>query len=148
MRILQHLKQLLRAQLPVFSLTVVTLIANVAYAAPIDGVRCPIGYEANYDTTQNVMRCERQSVHIRPAICDPSSPEHLIYRMTKGKDYCVKRADADVLFPSFLQSDQRRRAVTCAADSSGGRWHVEVDDSGERDRCKSVRSEWIYPSQQ
>jgi hypothetical protein len=121
---------------------------SIAFAAPSDGVRCPIGYDTQYDVTHKVMRCERQSTLIRPAICDPAAPEYLIYRVTKGKDYCVRPADADAAFSTFSQSDQRRRAVTCASDSNGGRWHVEVDDSGERDRCKSVRSEWIYPSQQ
>lgn len=123
--------------------------APLTFAAASDGVRCPNGFEAQFDNVQKVMRCERSTVLHRPTVCDPASPAHVVYRVSKGRDYCATAADA-VLPPNAMsETDPRRRAVVCSADASDGlRWLIESDAIGERDRCRATRSEWIYPSQQ
>ena len=123
--------------------------AMQAIAAASDGVRCPNGFAAEFDTTQKVMRCERSTVLHRPTVCDPASPAHIVYRASKGRDYCATATDAVLPVATVPEGDSRRRAVMCSADASDGlRWQIEVDAMGERDRCRATRSEWIYPSQQ
>ena len=120
-----------------------------AIAAASDGVRCPNGFEAQFDTTQKVMRCERNTVLHRPTVCDATNPSHIVYRVGKGRDYCATVTDAVLPVTAISEGDSRRRAVVCSVDASDGlRWQVEVDAIGERDRCRATRSEWIYPSQQ
>ena len=124
-------------------------ITATAGAAPVDGVRCPNGFETRYDSAQKTMRCERSITNHRPTVCDPSAPEYVLYRMAKGADFCVRPGDAATAFGATTESDPRRRPVVCSADSTDGlRWTVEVDASGDRDRCRATRIEWIYPSQQ
>jgi hypothetical protein len=118
-------------------------------AAASDGVRCPNGFETQFDAAQKTMRCERSTTQHRPTVCDPASPAHVVYRAVKGRDYCVSAADAVLSAAAIPDSDSRRRAVVCGGDSSDSlRWQVETDAVGERDRCRATRSEWIYPSQQ
>lgn len=120
-----------------------------AVAAASDGVRCPNGFEAQFDTTQKVMRCERSTVLHRPTVCDPANPGHIVYRVSKGRDYCATTTDAVLPVTAMPEGDSRRRAVVCSADTSDSlRWQIEADAIGERDRCRATRSEWIYPSQQ
>ena len=120
-----------------------------AIAAASDGVRCPNGFEAQFDTTQKVMRCERSTVLHRPTVCDPASPAHLVYRVSRGRDYCATATDAVRPLTAIPEGDSRRRAVVCSTDANDGlRWQIEADAIGERDRCRATRSEWIYPSQQ
>ena len=136
--------------------TVLLLAAGVnlgfvthAMAAASDGVRCPNGFEAQFDTAQKVMRCERSTVLHRPTVCDPASPAHVVYRVSKGRDYCATATDAVLPLTAIPAGDSRRRTVICSVDTSDGpRWQVEVDAIGERDGCRAARSEWIYPSQQ
>ena len=139
------------------SITAVLLAAAVAslgsamdaIAAASDGVRCPSGYDAQFDPTQKIMRCERINVLQRPTVCDPASPAHVVYRVSKGRDYCVTAADAVLPITAIPENDSRRRAVVCSTDISDGlRWQIETDAIAERDRCRASRSEWIYPSQQ
>lgn len=124
-------------------------ITGTATAAPVDGVRCPNGFETRYDSAQKTMRCERSITTHRPAVCDPSASEYVLYRATKGGDFCVRPGDATTTFGAMTDSDPKRRPVVCSADSTDGlRWTVEVDATGDRDRCRATRVEWIYPSQQ
>lgn len=123
--------------------------AKHAIAAASDGVRCPNGFEAQFDTTQKVMRCEHSTVLHRPTVCDPANPAHIVYRVSKGRDYCATATDAVLPVTAIPEGDSRRRGVVCSAEASDSlRWQVEVDAIGERDRCRATRSEWIYPSQQ
>lgn len=96
------------------------------------------------------MRCSRQSVQHRPTVCDPAFPDFFVYRAAKGRDFCVRPADATATFSTGTESDSRKKSAVCTADASdGARWQLEPDGAGEeRDRCKSIRVEWIYPSQQ
>jgi hypothetical protein len=120
-----------------------------AIAAASDGVRCPNGFETQFDTTQKIMRCERSTVLHRPTVCDPASPSHIVYRVSKGRDYCATATDAVLPVTAIPEGDPRRRAVVCSVEASDGlRWQIEIDAIGERDRCRATRSEWIYPSQQ
>lgn len=120
-----------------------------ALAAANDGVRCPNGYETQFDAAQKTMRCERSTTLQRPTVCDPANPSHLVYRAVKGRDYCVTTADAVLAANAVPATDTRRRAVVCGGDANDGlRWQIEADAIGERDRCRATRSEWIYPSQQ
>lgn len=124
-------------------------VATRAIAAASDGVRCPNGFETKFDTAQKVMRCERSTVLHRPTVCDSASPAHIVYRVSKGRDYCATATDAVLPVTAMPESDSRRRAVVCSLEASDGlRWQNEVDAIGERDRCRATRSEWIYPSQQ
>ncbi len=124
-------------------------VTGQAVGAASDGVRCPNGFEAQFDTTQKVMRCERSTVLHRPTVCDPASPAHLVYRVSKGRDHCATATDAVLPVTAIPENDSRRRAVVCSVEASDGlRWQIEVDAIGERDRCRATRSEWIYPSQQ
>ena len=120
-----------------------------AFAAASDGVRCPNGFVAEFDTAQKVMRCEHSTVLHRPTVCDPAHSAHIVYRVSKGRDYCATATDAVLPAAAIPEGDARRRAVVCSADASDGlRWQIEVDAISERDRCRATRSEWIYPSQQ
>ncbi len=120
-----------------------------AQAAASDGVRCPNGYETQYDIAQKIMRCERGTVLHRPTVCDPSSPALLVYRTAKGRDYCVSTADAVLPANAVPETEARRRPVLCGGENGDGlRWQIEHDALGDRDRCRAARSEWIYPSQQ
>ena len=124
-------------------------LATLVNAAASDGVRCPNGFEAHFDITQKVMRCERSTVLHRPTVCDAASPAHIVYRVGKGRDFCATATDAVLPVTAIPEGDSRRRAAVCSADASDGlRWQIEVDAMGERDRCRATRSEWIYPSQQ
>ena len=123
--------------------------ATLATAAASDGVRCPNGFEAQFDIPQKIMRCERSITLHRPTVCDAASPAHIVYRVSKGRDYCATATDAVLSVAAVPEGDSRRRAVACSADVSDGlRWQIEVDAIAERDRCRATRSEWIYPSQQ
>ena len=123
--------------------------ATQAVAAASDGVRCPNGFDAQFDSAQKVMRCERSTVLHRPTVCDPASAAHIVYRVSKGRDYCATATDAVLPVTAIPEGDSRRRSVVCSADASDGvRWQIEADAIGERDRCRATRSEWIYPSQQ
>ena len=137
-------------------IAVLLLVAGVslgfaaqAIAAASDGVCCPNGFEAQFDTAQKVMRCARSTVLHRPTVCDSASPAHIVYRVGKGRDYCATAADAVLAVTAIPENDSRRRAVVCSLEASDGlRWPIEVDAMGERDRCRAARSEWMYPSQQ
>jgi hypothetical protein len=125
------------------------LLAVNAMASASDGVRCPNGYETRIDSAQKIMRCERSSVLYRPTVCDPASPEFFVYRSLKGRDFCVKPADATTSLTTLTQNEPRRKNAACVSDNSEGlRWQIDVDASDERDRCRTTRTEWIYPSQQ
>jgi hypothetical protein len=120
-----------------------------AVASASDGVRCPSGYETRIDSAQKVMRCERSSVLYRPTVCDPATPEFFVYRSLTGRDFCVKPADATTSLATLTQNEPRRKNAACVSDNSEGlRWQIDVDASDERDRCRTTRTEWIYPSQQ
>lgn len=122
---------------------------SIALAAPADGVRCPNGFETRYDSGQKTMRCERNITTHRPAVCDPVAAEYVLYRAAKGNDFCVRPGDATVAPAAIADGDSRRRPVVCSADTSDGtRWQLEIDATGDRDRCRATRTEWIYPSQQ
>ncbi len=119
------------------------------YAAASDGVRCPNAYETHFDSLQKTMRCERSTPAHRPTVCDATTPEFLVYRSVKGRDFCVKAADAATATNAFTDSDSRKRAAVCIGVAGESlRWQVEVDAQAERDRCRATRMEWIYPSQQ
>ena len=123
--------------------------AMQASAAASDGVRCPNGFDTQFDGVQKTMRCERGTVLHRPTVCDPASPAHIVYRISKGRDYCATATDAVLHAAAIPEADSRRRVVMCSTDASDGlRWQIEADAIGERDRCRATRSEWIYPSQQ
>lgn len=123
--------------------------ASSVKAAASDGVRCPNGYETHFDAAQKTMRCERSTPTYRPTVCDAAAPEFLVYRSVKGRDYCVKAADAATAANSISDNDSRKRNVVCIGDGSETlRWQLEVDAQNERDRCRATRLEWIYPSQQ
>lgn len=128
-------------------------VASPAQAAASDGVRCPNGYETHFDNAQKTMRCERNTPVYRPTVCDAATPEFLVYRSVKGRDFCVKAADAATATNAFTDNDTRRRNAVCIGDTGELlRWQVEVDAQNgrerERDRCRATRMEWIYPSQQ
>ncbi len=124
-------------------------MASSADAAASDGVRCPNGYETHFDSTQKTMRCERNTPVYRPTVCDASASEFLVYRSVKGRDFCVKAADAATHVNAFTDNDVRKRSAVCIGDTGEAlRWQVEVDAQNERDRCRATRMEWIYPSQQ
>jgi len=128
---------------------VILSLTNRALAAASDGVRCPNGFQTQFDTVQKVMRCERSTVLYQPTVCDPVSPAHIVYRVSKGRDFCATASDAVLPVTALAEGDSRRRAVMCSAEASDGlRWQIEADAIGERDRCRATRSEWIYPSQQ
>ena len=138
------------AAIPVLLMTLVLVVfQGTANAAPVDGVRCPNGFETRYDSAQKTMRCERSITTHRPTVCDPSAPEFVLYRTARGGDFCVRPGDATTAFGAMTDGDSRRRPVVCSADSTDGlRWTVEADATGDRDRCRATRVEWIYPSQQ
>lgn len=117
-------------------------------AAAADGVRCPNGYEAQFDSGQKVLRCERNTTQHRPTVCDPLAPAYLVYRVAKGRDICVRPEDAAAPLVVLADNEGKRRHAVCSSDGDGLRWQIEIDASGERDRCRATRSEWIYPSQQ
>ena len=95
------------------------------------------------------MRCERNTPVYRPTVCDASASEFLVYRSVKGRDFCVKAADAATHVNAFTDNDVRKRSAVCIGDTGEAlRWQVEVDAQSERDRCRATRMEWIYPSQQ
>lgn len=122
---------------------------GTATAAPVDGVRCPNGFDTRYDSAQKTMRCERSITTSRPTVCDPSASEYVLYRAAKGGDFCVRPGDATTAFGAMTDGDPKRRPVVCSSDGTDGlRWIVEVDAAGDRDRCRATRVEWIYPSQQ
>ena len=124
-------------------------VATSVQAAASDGVRCPNGYETHFDSTQKTMRCERNTPVYRPTVCDAATAEFLVYRSVKGRDFCVKAADAAAHANAFADNDARKRNAVCIGDTGEGlRWQVEVDAQNERDRCRAARVEWIYPSQQ
>lgn len=118
-------------------------------AAASDGVRCPNGYETHFESTQKTMRCERNTLVYRPTVCDATAAEFLVYRSVKGRDFCVKAADAATNVKALTENDARKRTAVCIADAGEVlRWQVEVDAQSDRDRCRATRIEWIYPSQQ
>ncbi len=124
-------------------------VASSVQAAASDGVRCPNGYETHFDSTQKTMRCERNTPVFRPTVCDAATPEFLVYRSVKGRDFCVKAADAATTANAFTDNDTRKRNAACIGDTDEAlRWQVEIDAQNERDRCRATRMEWIYPSQQ
>ena len=125
-------------------------LATVVSAAPVDGVRCPNGFETHFDAARRTMRCERSTPSYRPTVCDPSTPEHVVYRVVRGRDFCVRPVDSALAASATSETDARRRPVVCVGDDSDGlKWQIDVDASaGERDRCRALRVEWIYPSQQ
>lgn len=139
-----------------FSVAVFSVLAwllcsmvSPAQAAASDGVRCPNGYETHFDSAQKTMRCERSIPMYRPTVCDAASPEFLVYRSVKGRDFCVKAADAAAPVSTLTDNDSRKRNAVCIGDSGETlRWQVEIDAQVERDRCRATRMEWIYPSQQ
>ena len=126
----------------------ISLLTDIRAAAN-DGVRCPNGYETQYDAATKTMRCERSNVQHRPTVCDATFPEFLVYRTAKGRDFCVRAADATAPVAAFIGADAKRKSVVCTGDSAEGvRLQIEVDALDERDRCRTTRTEWIYPSQQ
>ena len=123
--------------------------ASAVQAAASDGVRCPNGYETHFDAAQKNLRCERSTLVYRPTVCGAAASEFLIYRSVKGRDYCVKAADAATAASSITDNDPRKRNAVCIGDVNEPlRWQLEVDAQNERDRCRATRLEWIYPSQQ
>lgn len=137
------------AALPLLVIGLVLAGSTAVFAAASDGVRCPNGFEAQFDTAQKTMRCERTTTLHRPTVCDPASAAHIVYRVARGRDYCATAADAVLPVTALPEGDSRRRAVVCSGEAGDGlRWQIEADAMGERDRCRATRSEWIYPSQQ
>jgi len=122
----------------------------LASAAASDGVRCPNGYDTHYDAARKTMRCERSTPVYRPTVCDPAAPEHVLYRASKGRDFCVRPTDGALPASVLPDNDARRRPAVCVGDDSEGlKWQLNIDASpNERDRCRAARVDWIYPSQQ
>ena len=122
----------------------------LASAAASDGVRCPNGYDTHYDAARKTMRCERSTPVYRPTVCDPAAPEHVLYRASKGRDFCVRPTDGALPASVLPDNDARRRPAVCVGDDSEGlKWQLDIDASpNERDRCRAARVDWIYPSQQ
>ena len=121
-----------------------------ARAAASDGVRCPNGYDTHYDAARKTMRCERSTPVYRPTVCDPAAPEHVLYRASKGRDFCVRPTDGGLATGVLPDNDARRRPAVCVGDDSEGlKWQLDIDAGpNERDRCRASRVDWIYPSQQ
>lgn len=126
------------------------LFLPLTFAAPADGVRCPNGYETQFDSANKTLRCQRSQTTFRPAVCDPKFDDHVVYRVNRGQDSCVRVADATASARSSTGNDARGRAVVCSFDPSEKvQWSIDVDpNSQDRDRCKATHVEWIYPSQQ
>ena len=122
----------------------------LASAAASDGVRCPNGYDTHYDAARKTMRCERSTPVYRPTVCDPAAPEHVLYRASKGRDFCVRPTDGALPASVLPDNDARRRPAVCVGDDSEGlKWQLDIGASpNERDRCRAARVDWIYPSQQ
>jgi hypothetical protein len=117
-------------------------------AAPADGVRCPGGFETQYDANTKTLRCQRSQNTFRPAVCDPKFDDHVVYRALRGLDQCIRVADVSSAGRSSTET--RGRPVTCTVDTGErATWQIDIDPNvQERDRCKSLLVEWIYPSQQ
>jgi len=126
-----------------------TSSAPVAAAAS-DGVRCPNGYDTHYDAARKTMRCERSTPVYRPTVCDPAATEHVLYRATRGRDFCVRPTDSGLSASALADNDSRRRPAVCVGDDNEGlKWQLDIDAGpADRDRCRASRVEWIYPSQQ
>jgi hypothetical protein len=122
---------------------------QLSHAAAADGVRCPNGYESQYETSSKTLRCKRSQSAFRPAVCDPKFGDHVVYRTNKGHDSCVNVSDAAQQRVATA-NDPRGRAVVCSIDSNDSiQWVIDIDpNSQDRDRCKTTSVEWIYPSQQ
>lgn len=123
---------------------------RLAIAAPADGVRCPNGYETLFDSAGKTLRCQRSQTTYRPAVCDPKFDDHIVYRVNRGHDVCLRVADATSAARSSASGETRGRPVICSIDSSEKtQWSIEVDPNAQdRDRCKATLLDWIYPSQQ
>ena len=108
----------------------------LASAAASDGVRCPNGYDTHYDAARKTMRCERSTPVYRPTVCDPAAPEHVLYRASKGRDFCVRPTDGALPASVLPDNDARRRPAVCVGDDSEGlKWQLDIDASpNERDR--------------
>jgi len=145
---MNHLSVVVAQWLAVLVAALLTAVQPVQ-AAAADGVRCPNGYEAQFDNANKVLRCERNTTQYRPTVCDPAAPSFLVYRVGKGRDICVRAEDAAAPLSALSDNDGKRRHAVCSPDAGDGlRWQIEIDAGGERDRCRATRSEWIYPSQQ
>ncbi len=118
-------------------------------AAAADGVRCPNGYESQYEIHAKTLRCKRSQSVFRPAVCDPRFGDHVVYRASKGHDSCVSVGDA-AQQRAATANDPRGRSVVCTPDSNEiTQWAIDIDpNSQDRDRCKATNVDWIYPSQQ
>ena len=142
--------KLLPGAIAAFAGCVTLAWSALASAAASDGVRCPNGYDTHYDAARKTMRCERSTPVYRPTVCDPAAPEHVLYRASKGRDFCVRPTDGALPASVLPDNDARRRPAVCVGDDSEGlKWQLDIDASpNERDRCRAARVDWIYPSQQ
>ena len=121
-----------------------TMSGSLAWAGPDDGVKCPSGYQTNFNESTKVMICKDSDTEYATTIC-PADAHHYIQR--NGRDYCNNTVELPFV-GEVPAGHPTRRSVSCIALPDGQSWSLDIDGAaGNRDRCKRTKVKYAYPQQ-
>jgi hypothetical protein len=108
-----------------------------ALMPPQDGVRCPSGYTAQWNSSTQVLRCSRANTTWVLTVC--ADPMYSTYNQQAGRDDCRRTQAPGIGNPVASGT----RAISCAAPG----YTIKNDATGTRDRCERTETQWAYPHQ-
>lgn len=104
---------------------------------PQNGVRCPNGFDSNWNSSTKVLKCSKSNTTWVLTAC--TDPMYLTYNQRSGRDNCTPTQAPGLGNPVASGT----RAITCTAPG----YTIQNDKVGTRDRCERTESQWAYPNQ-
>jgi hypothetical protein len=117
-----------------------------------DGVKCPAGFDVDFNQSRGILKCKKEKRETRPTTCDPfRNTLHTEYKSRKGKiDRCAP-ANLDIPFLGEvpLTTENKTKPITCVGLATDNPpWKVKIDGGpGSRDICERTIVEFKYPNQ-
>ncbi len=119
------------------TLMVTGMMADISYAGPEQGARCPSGYTSQF--RNNRLYCFRTHTEFADAVCPPINAPLNVERVPqRGRDRCKIPLTPIPPNPNSLPS------VGCFGLGSG--WTLQTDVAGFNDRCRRSRRQYACPS--
>ena len=133
-----------RSGLWLFLVSTVLVVLSIALArtqaqgggGASSGVRCPDGFTTDFDTTQKILRCRKETVRWVVTACPDKS--FATYVVKAGPDVCTPTEIPGVGAPPGSKGS---KAVECA--SSG--YRMMTDRTAQRDRCERTEIQFALP---
>lgn len=134
--------------------TVLFLFSSLSFAGPVSGVKCPAGYETEYNSSYKILKCKKTVTETAATIC-PDVPYN-IYKIREGADKCatITHINVPVTGPLPTGLANELKNVKCMAAPGTTGWQLKTDkeigpasNQRFRDRCERNKVEYRYPDQ-